>query len=156
MSETDGTREVPILEEARPGMLAERMTSRRGVLRAAAWSAPVVALALAAPAAAASGEVLVCTSNDPTVESVTLDGRSFIITFRDDASTSVDVTIRQDGFPEIHFNLMPPGSPDNGVAHERIYTPGGVFAITLHRPYNRAKDWQQTKTIHNENCVVIP
>lgn len=130
--------------------------TRRTALGAAAWSLPVVALAIATPAAAASTTpppALACVNDDPDVEGVTILGTTLFVAVRATARNAIDVTIRQAGEAEIHLNLTPPGTPTNGNPREVNYTPGRTVGITLTRPYDLSRDWLQVKTVHNENCV---
>ena len=137
------------------------MTTRRDLMKAAAWAVPVVAMSAAVPLAAASTPTLppklLCISGDPDVENVIIDGDNLVITFTKDARNSVDVTIRPVGEAEIHYNFVPQGTPTNGVPHMKNYTPGDSVVIPLPRNYDRLLgDWLQVKTIHNENCVEVP
>lgn len=130
---------------------------RRKLVKAAAWAMPVVALSAAAPMAAASTPTpnLYCSSGDTDVKDVQVRNGVLYITFADTAQNSVDVTIRQEGEAEQHFNFVPAGTPTNGVPHMKNYTAGEVVAIQLPRAYSLQRDWMQIKTIHNENCVVV-
>ena len=130
---------------------------RRQVIKAAAWAAPVVALAATAPLAAASTTPpdLYCVSGDSDVKDVQVRGNLLFITFTDQAQNSVDVTIRVSGHPEIHYNFIPEGTPTNGVPHMKNYKRGETVTIPLGRAYDRDRDWMQVKTIHNENCVIV-
>lgn len=128
---------------------------RRTFVRNAAWAAPVIAAAVAVPMAAASVEPdLQCTTNDSDVATVTTSGNILTIFFHATAQNAVDVTIRLAGHQQIHYNLAREDRfVDNGAPHEKPYKAGGSFVITLPRPYDRATDWMQIKTVHNENCV---
>lgn len=136
--------------------------SRRSVVNAAAWSVPVIAVAVATPLAAASQPPdpprMLCTPRNPydgDVEAVSFDGVTMAIIFRRSARNWVDVTVRQAGFKEIHYNLGAPGQPTNNQPHMKNYTPGGVFTIVLPRPFDAALgDWFQVQTIHPNNCAV--
>lgn len=132
-------------------------TTRRTVIKAAAWAMPVVAMAATAPLAAASTPPdLICTTGDQTVRDVRIIDSAILITLTDAASTSVDVTIRLSGHPEIHRNLVPAGTPTNGVPHMQNYIPGETIVIPTPRKYDRARgDWLQVTTVHNENCAVL-
>lgn len=133
--------------------------NRRQVIKAAAWAMPVVALTVATPAAAASTPTppdLYCTTGDTDVQDVAYRDGMLWITFAITARNSVDVTIRQVGEAEQHFNFVPQGTPTNGVAHMRNYSPGEIVPLALPRAYSIQRgDWMQVKTVHNENCVVI-
>lgn len=131
--------------------------SRRTVV-SAAWSAPVIALALALPRAAASqdDDRIVCNVNGGEVESATFEGTTLTIRFHATAQNAVDVTIAMAGYEWIHRNLTRRDRfVDNGSAHEFPYDAGGAFAIPLPRPYSLTADWVQVQTIHNENCVAV-
>lgn len=137
--------------------------TRRTIVLGAAWSVPVIAAAIATPLAAASlppkPPTLVCTPRNPydgDLQAVTFDGNTMIILFRTTARNWVDVTVRQSGFKEIHYNLGAPGQPTNNQPHMKNYTPGGTFVITLPRAFDRTCDWFQVQTIHSDNCVVTP
>lgn len=131
--------------------------SRRTVV-SAAWSAPVIALAVALPNVAASqdDDRIECNVAGGEVESATFEGRTLTIRFHATAQNAVDVTIKMAGHPQIHYNLTRfDRYVDNGQPHERPYLAGGFFTITLPRPYRLATDWIQVRTIHNENCVAV-
>lgn len=125
--------------------------TRRSVIKAGAWAAPVVALAATAPLAAASGELL-CEQRSTQV-SVHPTDAALLISFLPGARNSIDVTIRQAGYAEQHFNYVPAGTPTNSVPHMRNYTPGDVAAIPLPRPLDPARDWFQVEAIHLTDCV---
>ena len=131
--------------------------SRRQAMLGAAWSLPVVALAVAAPLAAASPTQhgIYCVTDDPDVESVTSANTTMLVHIRSGAQNAIDVTIRQQGYPEYHVNLIPPGTPTNGVGDQENYVPGEAFIIELWTPFRLDRDFMQVKTVHRENCVAI-
>ena len=71
---------------------------------------------------------------------------------RASARNSIDITVRIQG-REVHYNLVPPGTPTNGVKHMKNYTPGAVFYTPLTEVFDKGRDWFQVRTIHNENCT---
>lgn len=136
--------------------------TRRSVIKAAAWSAPVIAAAIATPLAAASQPpkppLYVCRPRNPysgDVELVTIEGNTLIIKFKASAQNTVDVTLRLAGHKEIHYNLAREDRyVNNGQAHEKPYKAGGTFTITLPRPIDLATDWGQVQAVHLTDCVV--
>lgn len=129
--------------------------SRRAALMAGAWSVPVIAGAVAAPALAASETSgLVCSVPSGDVAEVEIQGDQFTIRFHATAQNTVDVTIRLAGEREIHYNLARVDRyVDNGQPHEKPYYAGGFFTIALPRPFDRACDWFQVQGIHSTDCV---
>jgi len=126
---------------------------RRRILKAAAWSAPVIAVAVAAPAAAASGEVsivagLLIDVSDPTGSG---SGKGPIkwtgatITWPADKAAAASVSYKVDltgptGFTPMHLVLLstvvlaPGGSRavpgQNGIGASSSM-PAGTYTITL-------------------------
>ena len=134
---------------------------RRTVLKAAAWAVPLTVLVTATPARAASGDVpppaLFCPPQNPgsgDVEWVRIEGLVLFIQTKSTARNAIDVTVRQAGTQTVHLNLMPPGSPNNGVPHERPYTPGELVTVALPVAFDLARDWFQVQAIHSTDCVV--
>lgn len=137
--------------------------SRRTVVRGAAWSVPVIAAAIALPLAAASEPPtppkLLCRPRNPydgDVQDILFDGNVMTIIFRSTAQNTVDVTVRIQGYSEIHYNLAREDRyVNNGQKHEKPYKAGGSFTIALPTPFVLGRDWFQVQTIHPDNCVVM-
>lgn len=149
-------------QRLRGGRIMSADMSRRAVIHAAAWSMPVIAVAVAVPLAAASEApkppLLVCkprSVHGGDVEAVTFDGNIMAIKFRPNARNWVDVTIRQQGLAEIHINLGAPGQPTNNQPRMGNYVPGEVYTIALSRPFDINCDWFQVQGIHPNNCEVV-
>lgn len=132
-------------------------TTRRAVIKGVVWAAPVVALAVAAPSAAASTPdtewFCPAPTSDKTVKSVTFRGNFAYIDTAGGDGGAIDVTIRVQGYGEIHFNGVTQGH--NPGSNTRPYKVGDILVVALPRPYRPGDDWFQVRTIHNENCVEV-
>lgn len=138
-------------------------TTRRAVVKGAAWAVPVIAVSVATPLAAASGEPepcnYVCRPRNPydgDVQDVLFNGLVMTVIFKASAQNTVDVTVRIPGYPEIHYNLAREDRyVNNGQAHEKPYKAGGSFTINLPVPFDKDRDYLQVQTIHAYDCVAV-
>lgn len=128
--------------------------TRRNLMKSAAWSAPVVALAVAAPAAVASDstgpeEPTYCRASDGLTAWL-YDDRVVIDTSAANG-TAIDVTIRYgDGLPQYHRNYVTQGK--NPGDNQILYAPGDLIVIQTPRRLVKSYDWWQFKTIHDTDC----
>lgn len=131
---------------------AGQPVSRRTLVKGAAWSIPVIGAAVVAPVAMAStdrpADTVTCTASDGRIVFLRED-RVDVVTEQGDGA--IDVTIRQQGLPEMHYNLVAQGA--NRGDNQLPFTPGEVVAVRVPRRVDPKIDWFQVATVHPGDCA---
>lgn len=128
-------------------MIPTIFANRRELLQRVAWAAPVIAVAMVAPGAAASGPSCaglpsaVLPSRDGDVQWAQVTATAILVqtTTRGGA---IDVTARYADGSQTHTNLITQGK--NPGDNQTLYTPGQLVTV----PLIACPVWVQVKDVH--------